>query len=98
LVQLMTDSGPHRRLYREEGDDAPILDEEPILWEDRPTPVEPEARPILPFAPQGHCASDCCDRYPALHVHGDEAEYERWRLAVEPDGLPLEVGAPSEDE
>jgi hypothetical protein len=36
-------------------------------------------RPALPPPPDSHCASDCCDAYPRLHVHGD---HDEWNEAV----------------
>jgi hypothetical protein len=50
---------------------------------------QPHATDALAFAEQGHCASDCCDWYPKLHVHGDKAEYDRW-LAQERPSIDVE--------
>lgn len=47
-----------------------------FVWPERVNVTTTPA--ALPFAEVGHCDVSCCDLYPALHVHGDPADYAQY--------------------
>ena len=73
----MTAAGPSLRQYlRDLGEEhlVTLLDE--ALEDERAAYLTSDAfTEAFPLAAQGHCASDCCDYYPRLHVHGSPEDY-----------------------